>query len=77
MPAGASILLWLLIPIGATVTAWIVIQRRDHVNPNASVGSGVSELQHFRNTLAATNPPTAERSTTAKTPQESPFRHSA
>ncbi len=57
MPDGASVLLWLLIPILGTTAAWYFLRRRARQDPNADIDAGVSELESFRRTLRQTNPP--------------------
>ena len=56
MPAGASALIWLLIPIAATIGATWYLSRRAKANPNADIAAGVNELNQFRQALANTNP---------------------
>jgi hypothetical protein len=57
MPAYMSTLLWLLIPVLATIGATIYISRRAKIDPNADIAAGVNELNRFRDSLSATNPP--------------------
>ena len=56
MPQGATVLLWLLIPVVATLAAWFYLRHRDQINPNADIDSGVTEMQKFRQSLANANP---------------------
>ncbi|MEY2634193.1 MAG: hypothetical protein RIS75_133 [Actinomycetota bacterium] len=56
MPQGATVLIWLLIPVVATIAAWFYLHRRDQANPNADIDSGVTEMQKFRKSLAKANP---------------------
>lgn len=60
MPAGASALIWLLIPIAATIGAAWYLSRRSKANPNADIAAGVNELNQFRQALSNTNPPEAK-----------------
>ncbi len=56
MPSGASALLWLLIPLFATIGAVWYLARREKANPNADIAAGVNELDRFRKSLATTQP---------------------
>ena len=57
MPDGASVLVWLLIPIVVTTVSWYFLRRRSRQNPNADIIAGVSELEKFRRSMRRTNPP--------------------
>lgn len=56
MPQGATVLLWLLIPVIATFAAWYVLRHRDRINPNSNIDAGVTEMQRFRASMANANP---------------------
>ena len=56
MPQGATVLLWLLIPVIATFGAWYILRHRARINPNSNVDAGVAEMQRFRASLANANP---------------------
>jgi hypothetical protein len=56
MPQGATVLLWLVIPVVATFAAWYVLRHRDRINPNSNIDAGVTEMQKFRASLANANP---------------------
>ena len=56
MPQGATVLLWLLIPVIATFGAWYFLRHRDRVNPNSNIDAGVTEMQKFRASMANANP---------------------
>jgi hypothetical protein len=56
MPQGATVLLWLLIPVIATFGAWYILRHRDRINPNSNIDAGVTEMQKFRASMANANP---------------------
>ncbi|MEY4348511.1 MAG: hypothetical protein RIS43_930 [Actinomycetota bacterium] len=54
---GSSALLWLLLPVFATIGAAWYLARRAKANPNADISAGVNELDRFQRALATVKPP--------------------
>lgn len=44
-------LIWLILPVSATVVAYFLLRRRLNADPNANIEAGVNSLREFRTLL--------------------------
>lgn len=44
-------LMWLVLPITATVVGYLLLRRKINADPNANIEAGVHSLREFRSTL--------------------------
>ncbi|MCX6402408.1 MAG: hypothetical protein NT032_00455 [Actinobacteria bacterium] len=41
-------LMWLVLPVAATVVGYFLLRRRQNADPNANIEAGVNSLREFR-----------------------------